>query len=101
MGPSEFPGPFVEWQRKPIAFVGYGGVAAGTRAQQQLKQVVLALDMHPIAGVPIPFIAEKINDDGELEPNDVMEEAIPSMLDQLERAERALRGLRLETVGAT
>ena len=86
-----------EWKHKPIAFVGYGGVAAGTRAQQQLKQVVLSVDMHPIVGVPIPFIAEKINDDGELEPNEEMEEAIPSMLDQLERAERSLRALRAET----
>jgi hypothetical protein len=26
LGPSEFPGPFAEWQRKPIVFVGYGGL---------------------------------------------------------------------------
>src|SRR5258708_8861146 len=26
LGPSEIPGPFVEWQRQPIAFVGYGGL---------------------------------------------------------------------------
>jgi len=24
VGPSEFPGPFAEWQRKPIVFVSYG-----------------------------------------------------------------------------
>jgi NAD(P)H-dependent FMN reductase len=29
-----------EWQYKPLGFVSYGGVAAGTRAVQMLKQVV-------------------------------------------------------------
>src|SRR5437588_1030006 len=29
-----------EWKDKPVGFVSYGGVSAGTRAVQQLKQVV-------------------------------------------------------------
>ena len=29
-----------EWEYKPVGFVSYGGVAAGTRAVQALKQVV-------------------------------------------------------------
>lgn len=36
-----------EWQFKPAGFVSYGGVAAGTRAVQQMKQVCAALRIVP------------------------------------------------------
>ena len=36
-----------EWQRKPIAFVGYGGVGAA-RAIETLRDVVIELQMAPI-----------------------------------------------------
>ncbi len=38
---------FVEWQRKPVAFVGYGNVG-GARAIEQLRQVVVELEMVPL-----------------------------------------------------
>jgi NAD(P)H-dependent FMN reductase len=38
---------FLEWQRKPIAFVGYGGVG-GARAIETLRGVVIELQMAPI-----------------------------------------------------
>lgn len=37
-----------EWNRKPIAFVGYGGVG-GTRAIEHLRGVAIPLQMAPIA----------------------------------------------------
>jgi NAD(P)H-dependent FMN reductase len=37
----------IEWQRKPIAFVGYGGVGAA-RAIETLRGVVIELQMAPI-----------------------------------------------------
>jgi NAD(P)H-dependent FMN reductase len=37
----------LEWNRKPIAFVGYGGVG-GVRAIEQLRGVVIELQMAPI-----------------------------------------------------
>ena len=37
-----------EWRYKPVGFVSYGGVAAGTRAVEQLKQVTCAVGMLPI-----------------------------------------------------
>src|SRR5437588_5758605 len=36
-----------EWRDKAVGFVSYGGVAAGTRGVQQLKQVLTALRMLP------------------------------------------------------
>jgi NAD(P)H-dependent FMN reductase len=42
-----FDSAFLEWQRKPIAFVGYGGVG-GARAIETLRSVVIELQMAPI-----------------------------------------------------
>jgi NAD(P)H-dependent FMN reductase len=36
------------WRRKPVAFVGYGGPGAGVRAVEQLRQVVVELEMVPL-----------------------------------------------------
>jgi NAD(P)H-dependent FMN reductase len=38
---------FFEWNRKPIAFVGYGGVGAA-RAIEQLRSIVVELQMAPL-----------------------------------------------------
>jgi NAD(P)H-dependent FMN reductase len=86
-----------EWAYKPVGFVSYGGVAAGTRSVQQLKQVVTALKMTPLfEAVNIPFHTQFINDDGEVEANETMEKAADAMLDELVRTEAALRPLRVE-----
>lgn len=38
---------FVEWQRKPVSFVGWGGVG-GARAVEQLRQVAVEFEMAPL-----------------------------------------------------
>ncbi len=84
-----------EWQNKPAGIVSYGGVAAGTRAAQMLKQVMSALKMIPVVdSVNIPFIKEKLDEDGRLKPNEIMETAATAMLDELARYAEALRPLR-------
>ena len=84
-----------EWHYKPVGFVSYGGVAAGTRAMQQLKQVVTALRMLPLTdAVNIPFHTQFLDDDGRVEANEVMEQAADVMLDELLRVEATLRPLR-------
>jgi NAD(P)H-dependent FMN reductase len=85
----------VEWEYKPVGFVSYGGVAAGTRAVQQLKQVVTTLKMTPLfEAVSIPFVAQFIDDEGELQANETMENAATAMLDELVRVAAALAPLR-------
>src|SRR6185437_2310461 len=50
-----------EWAYKPVGLVSYGGVSAGTRAAQMIKQVVTTLKMTPLTeAVSIPFIAQFI-----------------------------------------
>jgi len=84
-----------EWQHKPVGFVSYGGVAAGTRAVQQLKQVVTTLRMLPVTdSVNIPFYNQFLDSDGVFQPNAVLEQAADAMLDELVRTEAALRPLR-------
>jgi len=85
----------VEWRYKPIGFVSYGGVAAGTRAVQMLKQVVTTLKMVPVfESVNIPFVAQFLDDDGRIQANQVMEEAATAMLDELARWAGPLMGMR-------
>jgi NAD(P)H-dependent FMN reductase len=87
-----------EWKYKPVGFVSYGGVAAGTRAVQQLKQVVTTLKMFPVfESVSIPFHTQFIDEDGRVQANEVMEQAADAMLGELVRTESALRPLRETT----
>jgi NAD(P)H-dependent FMN reductase len=84
-----------EWAYKPVGLVSYGGVAAGTRAAQQIKQVVTALRMFPLfEAVSIPFVANFLDDDGRIQPNETMVQAAKMMLDELVRVDAVLRALR-------
>ncbi|HLH59174.1 MAG TPA: NAD(P)H-dependent oxidoreductase [Streptosporangiaceae bacterium] len=83
-----------EWKDKPVGFVSYGGVAAGTRAVQQLKQVLTTVRMVPVVdGVNIPFHSQFISD-GEFRANEALDQAADAMLDEVARVESALRSLR-------
>jgi NAD(P)H-dependent FMN reductase len=84
-----------EWAYKPVGFVSYGGVAAGTRAMQQLKQVLGALRMYPVSeAVNLPFVQQFLNDDGEIQPNEIMDTAATALLDELLKIADALAPLR-------
>jgi NAD(P)H-dependent FMN reductase len=84
-----------EWAHKPIAFVSYGGVSAGTRSVQMAKQVVTTLRMYALPeAVSIPFVQQFLDDEGRLQPNETMEGAAKAVLDELVVVEQALRPLR-------
>ena len=86
-----------EWRYKPVGFVSYGGVAAGTRSVEQLQQVVTAVKLTPvIEQVNIPFYQQFIADDGEVHANEVMEQAVVAMLEQIVKLEALLRPVREE-----
>jgi NAD(P)H-dependent FMN reductase len=87
-----------EWAYKPVGLVSYGGVAAGARAAQMIKQVLTALSMMPLPeAVQIPFVAQFLDADGAIRPNEVMEKAAAVMLDELARWSDALVPLRAQT----
>jgi NAD(P)H-dependent FMN reductase len=84
-----------EWQYKPVGFVSYGGVSAGTRAVQMTKQVITTLKMTPVSeAVAIPFVTQFLDDDGNVRANEAMEGAAKAMLDELLRYTNALAPLR-------
>jgi NAD(P)H-dependent FMN reductase len=84
-----------EWQYKPVGFVSYGGIAAGTRAMQMLKPVLAGLKLTPVMeAVNVPFVRQFIDDEEQFRPNEILEQAADAMLDELARVESALRPLR-------
>jgi NAD(P)H-dependent FMN reductase len=88
-----------EWEHKPVGFVSYGGVAAGTRAVQQLKPVVTVLRMTPLSdAVYIPWVHQHIDEERRFQPTGAMETAAAAVLEALERFEAALRPLRAAAV---
>ncbi|MDD8018478.1 MAG: NAD(P)H-dependent oxidoreductase [Bacteroidota bacterium] len=73
-----------EWTYKPIAFVTYGGLAAGTRALQLLKPVVTALKLVPLVeSVNISFFTKHIDEHGKFNANEEMEQSADAMLKEL------------------
>ncbi len=86
-----------EWKYKPAGIVSYGGVSAGTRGAQMLKQVLTTLSVMPLPeAVSIPWVTKFIDDDGAVEPNEAMEQGASAMLDALGRWSSALAVLRSE-----
>ena len=86
---------YAEWQHKPVGFVSYGGLAAGTRAIQALKPVVAVLKMTPVVeSVPIPFVGQLIDADGRFQATDSLNRAAVGMFDELKRLDAILRPTR-------
>lgn len=74
---------YKQWNNKPVAFVSYGGIAGGTRAVQQLRQVVIELQMIPVrAGVHIPLIWTQFDKKGNLMTDRIQPQA-DAMIPQL------------------
>lgn len=73
-----------EWRHKPVSFVCYGGVSAGTRAVASLKPVVSNLKMLPVAEtVAIPFFDKHIDAEGTFQAPAGLEASAKPMFDGL------------------
>ncbi|MBS1883502.1 MAG: NAD(P)H-dependent oxidoreductase [Actinobacteria bacterium] len=85
-----------EWSYKPVGFVSYGGVAAGTRSVQMLKQVLGAVRAFPIfEGVAIGSVEELLpSGDESLRDDAPMRGAAAAMFDELVRVQAATASLR-------
>jgi NAD(P)H-dependent FMN reductase len=87
---------YTEWNRKPVAFVGYGGVG-GARAVEQLRLNAIELQMAPVrAGVHIlwpDYMAVK-SGDKTLAELDHLNKGADDMIDQLAWWVRALNAAR-------
>ncbi len=67
---------YIEWNYKPVAFVSYGGVAAGTRSVQAIKQVITAMKMVPmVEAVNVPFFTKYIDDQNKFNADDTIQKS--------------------------
>jgi NAD(P)H-dependent FMN reductase len=84
-----------EWHRKPVSFVSYGGVSAGTRGVAALKPVIAALGLvATTAAVEINFPGNSITEDGEFVPADTHRSRLEQAGAELLELAGALRPLR-------
>jgi NAD(P)H-dependent FMN reductase len=84
-----------EWQYKAAGIVSYGGVAAGTRATQMLKQVLTALKIMPVPeAVNIPFVAQHLDEDRRFKSTELIDASATAMLDELLKWTESLESLR-------
>jgi NAD(P)H-dependent FMN reductase len=84
-----------EWEYKPAAMVSYGGVSAGTRTVESIKQVLTTLKMMPMfETVAIPFIASFLDEQRRFKNNEVTDTAAAAMLSELHKWAVALKPMR-------
>jgi NAD(P)H-dependent FMN reductase len=84
-----------EWQNKAAGIVSYGGIAAGTRATQMLKQVLAALKVVPVPeAVNIPFVAQHLDEDRRFKSTELMDASATAMLDEVLKWTESLAPLR-------
>ena len=82
-----------EWNDKPVALVGYGGVSGGLRSTTAFKPVLGAVRLRLAAEVPIPFVSQHLQD-GQIVANDPMVQGAKAALAELARLHPALQLLR-------
>lgn len=83
-----------EWWRKPVGYVSYGGVSAGTRGVEALTAVTSGLGMvRTGAAVEINFPGQRIHD-GVFQPSEKETAVLGHLFDELEPLAAALRPLR-------
>jgi NAD(P)H-dependent FMN reductase len=85
-----------EWNKKPVAFVGYGGVG-GARAVEQLRLHAIELQMAPIRNavhILFPDYLAVVKDGKQLSELDHLNQAAGQMLDQLVWWSAALKAAR-------
>ena len=86
---------FSEWHAKPVAFVSYGGISAGLRAVEQLRQVFPEVHAVTIRDtVCFQRVWDMVDADGNLAGDAGCDAAAASMLDHLEWWALALRDAR-------
>jgi NAD(P)H-dependent FMN reductase len=94
---------FVEWNRKPIAFVGYGGVG-GARAIEDLRGIAIELQMAPIrheVNIAMEPFLGILQNGRSLNDYEYLVQARKAMLDHLVWWGEALKTARRATAAAT
>lgn len=87
---------YKEWNRKPVAFVGYGGVG-GARSIEHLRLSCIELQMAPIRSavhIQIPVYLAVLKEGKKLAEFDILQQNAKDMLDQFVWWANALKAAR-------
>ena len=83
-----------EWWRKPVGFVSYGGVSAGSRGVMSIESVLTTVGLVKTgANVEIPFVGTRITG-GQFESNEKETAILGKLLDELRALSEGLTPLR-------
>ncbi|EYD78245.1 NADPH-dependent FMN reductase [Rubellimicrobium mesophilum DSM 19309] len=84
-----------EWAYKPAGVVSYGGISGGLRAGQELRQLLVNVNVHPLPqAVPVPFVPQHLAEDGAFRATPPMQDGARLLLDELHKWAVALKTLR-------
>ena len=87
---------YFEWNKKPVGFVSYGGVA-GARSVEQLREVSIELQLVPIRNaIHIPNIWSLLDESGNLK-TETLQKSADNFLTQLIWWTKTLKSARKET----
>lgn len=88
---------YLEWNYKAAGIVSYGGVSAGTRAANSLKNDLATFKVVPLYEmVNIPFFTEHINENDVFEPNEISVKSAAALLKELLRWTKGLKQIRAD-----
>ena len=83
------------WRHKPVGFLGYGGPGAGIRAVEQLRQVVIELEMIPLRQqVSIPNVYMAFDSGGALKDPTKADRQAAAVLNEIALWTHSLNHLR-------
>lgn len=78
--------PYNELVGKPVGFVSYGGVVAGSRAVEHLRQIVEEFKMHAVRDqVLIPNVFMAFDEGGTMKNPELLEKSAITMLEDVVR----------------
>lgn len=87
---------FLEWQYKPVGFVGYGGISGGIRAIELVKPILSTLKLVAIPeAVIIPNFSEYF-DQNQFISTTEQKEALAIMVQELGKWTKGLKTIRKE-----
>lgn len=88
---------YKEWNYKAAGIVSYGGVSAGTRAANALKNDLATFKVVPLYEmVNIPFFTEHISDTEVFEPTELSDKAAAALFKELVRWTKGLKTIKAD-----
>jgi NAD(P)H-dependent FMN reductase len=88
---------YKEWNNKPIGFIGYGGIAGGSRSIEHWRQIAAELQMYDVREqVLIPIVWEAFDEQGNLKNSEIHAATANTILNRVATLATLLKPLRVK-----